>query len=406
MSPAAGLLTVAVHRSGNSSFVAAQTVRIGILFSASGPYNAASRSMLNGALLAVGQINDAPAAAVRLEPVIADPGGDLARYPALCADLLGQGVRHVVGCYTSSSRKEVIPLFEKHDALLWYPSHYEGFESAANVIYTGAVPNQHLMPLVDHMMRHQGKRVFCIGSNYIWAWENNRILRENVLLRGGSVLAERYFAVGETDFEQVIGAIVEARPDFVFSTLIGTSAYRFLRRFRTVCAGSGIDQAQAMPVASCSLSEPELEEIGPEAVEGQLSSSVYFSSVATARNAAFVAEYDARFPAGPAVGADAEASYVAVILLARALAAAGGTAIEAVKQAVAHQRIEAPQGEVWIDPETLHAWLTPRIGRSNREARFDIVTGASRPIRPDPYLVWHSARFDAASAAPTLRVAS
>jgi len=247
------------------------TYRIGVMFSTTGSYSVVARSMLNGAQLALAEINagDGP---IALEPVVVNPAGDLAQYRALARDLLGSGIRQVVGCYTSSSRKEVIPCFEKFDGLLWYPSHYEGFESSDNVIYTGAAPNQHVLPLVDYLASRVGKRAFCVGSNYIWAWENNRIFREALSARGGSVLAERYLSVGDTEFDQVIAAILEQRPDFVFNNLIGTSAYAFFRAFRAACRAAGIDQANDIPVASCTLSEPELQEIGTEAVDGHLSS--------------------------------------------------------------------------------------------------------------------------------------
>jgi branched-chain amino acid transport system substrate-binding protein len=119
-----------------------------------------------------------------------------------------------------------------------------------------------------------------------------------------------------------------------------------------------------------------------------------------------VAAYGARFPTGPAVCADAEAAYIAIRLLALALAAAGSPDVGAVKQAVTKQVIAAPQGEVHIDPDTLHAVLTPRIGRSTRDARFEILVQAPQPVRPDPYLTWHSSRFGATTAGPALRVAS
>ncbi|MCA3573898.1 MAG: transporter substrate-binding protein, partial [Aestuariivirga sp.] len=221
----------------------AKRYRIGVLFSDSGPYGTVSRSMRNGAMLAFAEINQSSATNVSLEPIAADPAGDPARYPELSAALLGQGIRHVVGCYTSSSRKDVIPHFEKHDALLWYPSHYEGFESSSNVIYTGAAPNQHIIPLIQYLFNNVGKRAYCVGSNYIWAWENNRILREGLAASGGAVVGERYLAVGETDHDKVIRAILEARPNFVFNTLIGTSAYTFFRDLRTACKTAGIDQA-------------------------------------------------------------------------------------------------------------------------------------------------------------------
>jgi branched-chain amino acid transport system substrate-binding protein len=384
--------------------MAVQDLQVGYLFSSTGSYELVARSMLNGALLAAEEIN-ASDLGIRLEPSVLNPGGDLSQYSALATTLLKRNIRHVVGCYTSSSRKEVIPLFEKHDALLWYPSHYEGFESSTNVIYTGAAPNQHVLPLAEYLLAHHGHRAFCVGSNYIWAWENNRILRESVTARGGSVLAERYFAVGETDFHQAIEAIIEARPSFVFLTLIGTSAYQFFRDFRAACRERGIDQAQDIPVASCSLSEPELEVIGEEAVDGHLSSSVYFCSVQSPESLRFLRAYQSRFADGPTACADAEASYNAVWLLARSAAAANSGDPRAVKAEVVHQRLDAPQGRVWIDEQTFHAYLTPRIARSNANAGFDLVSEARAPVQPDPYLVHNSARFEAA-AVSSLRLVS
>jgi len=381
-----------------------QNIQVGFLFSSTGSYELVSRSMLNGAILAAEEIN-ASGLGIRIEPSVLNPGGDLSQYSALTAALLKRNIRHVVGCYTSSSRKEVIPLFEKHDALLWYPSHYEGFESSTNVVYTGAAPNQHVLPLVEYLLQHHGHRAFCVGSNYIWAWENNRILRESVTARGGSVLAERYFAVGETDFHQVIEAIIEARPSFVFLTLIGTSAYQFFRDLRAACRARGIDQAREIPVASCSLSEPELEAIGDDAVDGHLSSSVYFCSIQSPENLRFLEAYESRNPEGPTASADAEASYNAVWLLACGAAAAQTDDPRAIKAEIVRQHLDAPQGKVWIDEQTLHAYLTPRIGRSNRNAKFDLVSEARAPVQPDPYLVHNSSRFEAAPA-PSLRLVS
>jgi ABC-type branched-subunit amino acid transport system substrate-binding protein len=377
--------------------------RIGVMFSTTGSYSVVARSMLNGALLAF-QENAEAGRAVALEPVVVNPSGDLARYRALSLELLDAGIRQVVGCYTSSSRKEVIPCFEKFDGLLWYPSHYEGFESSDNVIYTGASPNQHVLPLVDYLASRVGTRAFCVGSNYIWAWENNRIFREALTARGGSVVAERYLSVGDTEFDQVISAILDQRPDFVFNNLIGTSAYAFFRAFRAACRAHGIDQVNEIPVASCTLSEPELAEIGADAVDGHLSSSVYFSSLESPANAAFIEAYARAFPDGPVSSADAEASYIAVKLLAATLEQAGTDDARTVRAAVANQRLAAPQGEVRIDPQTLHAWLTPRIARSGLNGQFEVLLEARSPIAPDPYLVQSSPRFANAMRSPVLRV--
>jgi ABC-type branched-subunit amino acid transport system substrate-binding protein len=385
--------------------VAKLRVPIGILISSDGPYSVVSKSMLCGALLGIAEAQ-AEHEELELDPIIANPRGELARYSSMAAEMLASGIKHVVGCYTSSSRKEIIPLFEKADALLWYPSHYEGFESSSNVVYTGAVANQHLLPLVEYLLSYVGPKAFCVGSNYIWAWENNRILREAIGPNGGTVVAERYFPVGCTEFDQAIDAILVARPSFVFNTLIGESSYQFLRDLRAACRSRGIDQAREIPVASCTLSEPELAAIGPAAVDGHITSSVYFSSLDTPENDRFVKAYRARFPDGPVVSADAEATYLAVRLLARAVTEAGADEACAVKRAVALRPILAPQGEVRIDAETMHAWLTPRIACSRPDGSFTVLREATRPVPADPYLIRNSSRFGAVAIRPVLRVAS
>lgn len=378
--------------------------QIGVLFSQSGPYGAVSRSMYNGAMLAFDEIRASSDYPFAIRPIVADPAGSFEQYANSSSYLLSKhGVRHVVGCYTSSSRKDVIPLFEKYDALLWYPSHYEGFESSSNVVYTGAAPNQHIIPLIEFLLSNMGKRAFCIGSNYIWAWENNRIFREVLATAGGAVMAERYTAIGDTDLSKTIAAILEAKPDFVFNTLIGTSAYHFFQGFRATCRQRGIDQPSEIPVLSCSLSEPELGEIGAEAMDGHISSSVYFSSIDSPANRRFTSSYRERWPDSSEASADAEASYVAVKMLAAAIAAAASDDVEAVRKALPRLTIDAPQGTVSIDGPTNHAFLTPRIGKSNAAGQFDILWEADHPVQPDPYLVKTTPRYAIRNSVPKLR---
>lgn len=360
---------------------------IGLLFSRTGSYGTVAQSLLNGALLGCREVNGNPVMGVRIHPVLSDPGGVLANYATATQAFLDQGIRHICGCYTSSSRKEVIPLIEKADALLWYPTHYEGFESATNVVYTGASPNHHISPLTDYLLTHCGPRAYCIGSNYIWGWESNRVMREGVQRRDGVVLGERYAPVGETAFDASIAEILRLQPDFVFNALIGESSYAFFRSFRRTCSAQGIDQRARFPVASCNLSEPELHAIGAESAAGQISSSVYFSSLPGERNRAFVARYRLAFPDGPCVSAEAEAAYVAIHLLARAVAKAGSADMRRVRDAVGGMAFDAPQGRVTIDPATLHAALTPRIAISRADFGFDVIREAAAPVPADPYLV-------------------
>jgi ABC-type branched-subunit amino acid transport system substrate-binding protein len=365
------------------------TVKVGLLFSRTGSYAALGDAMHAGALLAIDEVNADPAFHFNLAPVSIDPGGRLSDYFGAARRLLtSEGITHVIGCYTSSSRKEVLPLFEKYDGLLWYPSHYEGFETSDNVIYTGAAPNQHIVPLARYLLDTGRRTAWLVGSNYIWAWENNRIMRERLLAAGGDVVGERYFPVGDTDLGALIGQILDARPDFVFNTLIGESAYAFHQLLWHEARHRGLDPVADCPVASCSLAEPELARIGPDAAAGHLSSSVYFSTIDTAENNRFVRAWQRRFPALGQTSADAEASYIAVHLLARAFARADDPGFEAVRAAAPWVEFTAPQGLVRIDPENRHCHLRPRIGRSTGAGTFDIVWEYPAAIRPDPYLVW------------------
>jgi ABC-type branched-subunit amino acid transport system substrate-binding protein len=364
-------------------------VPVGVVFSTTGSYRTVGTAMLNGALLAIQEVNESSGFDVTLDPIVRDPGGEPTAYRTHCEELLRpRKVRHVIGCYTSSSRKEVIPAIEKFDALLWYPSHYEGFESSTNVIYTGASPNQHIVPLLRYMMQTRGRRVYCVGSNYIWAWENNRILREIVRACGGVVVGEKYLPVGSTDVDHFIEDVRVLRPDFIFNTLIGESSYAFYRAYAAIGPANPLIGPSRIPVTSCSLSEPELLSIGPKAAAGHIASSVYFQSIDRPLNRRFVERYRARFGADEVTSADAEASYVAVILLARAISACGSTDIVDLKKALYQIRLDAPQGPVWIDRENNHSYLTPALGISRSDGQFDIIWTAGEPACPDPYLVW------------------
>ena len=379
------------ERAGHRGKAGTSSIPIGVIFSSTGSYRTIGEEMLNGALLAIEEVNESDAFDFVFDPTIENPGGDLNQYRVLCEDLLrNRAVRHVVGCYTSSSRKEVIPAFEKHDALLWYPSHYEGFESCNNVIYTGAAPNQHIVPLIEYVLHAFGDRVYCIGSNYIWAWENNRIMREIVQACLGQVVAEKYLPVGSTDVQDFIDEIRDTKPSFIFNTLIGESSYAFLRQFHASGRGRTAADPLEIPITSCTLSEPELLSIGGEAASGHIASSVYFQSLDRPENRAFVSKFKARFGRDKVTSADAEASYIAVILLARAIREARSTEIEQVKQAVYACEFEAPQGPVRIDPDNNHSYLTPSLGRSTAIGGFEIIRSAEQPVKPDPYLV----RFD------------
>lgn len=363
-------------------------IRIGVVFSTTGPYAAIGQELQNGALLALSQVNADPSFNFDLVPVVCNPDGDLQNYYDACVGLLKQeGVKHVVGCYTSSSRKEVIPVFEKYDGLLWYPSHYEGFEHCGNVIYTGAAPNQHIVPLMSYMLGNYGNGVYCIGSNYIWGWESNRIMRECVTACGGNVICERYLPVGSVDVATVVDEITKIKPSYIFSSLIGVSSESFMRALYEARGNDPTLSTEVMPVCSNTLSEPELAKLSPEAAGGHIASSVYFQSKQGRENDLFISGYKENHGKDAVTSADAEAAFNACHLLARSLQRARSEDLDRIKCALYEIEFAAPQGRIWIDPKNNHCYVTPSLGVSNSAGQFDIIQSAVHPVRPDPYLV-------------------
>jgi urea transport system substrate-binding protein len=359
------------------------SIPLGLVFSRSGPYAMMAREMEKSALMAVDEVNASGEFDFTFAPHLRDPGGVVAAYHGACDELIREeNVEHIVGCYTSASRKQVIPIVERTERLLWHPARYEGFESSDNVIYVGAAPNHTVVPLVRHMLDQIASDVFCAGSNYVWTWESNRVLREIVTGAGGRILAERLLELGETVLDHIVSEIIERRPPAVFNTLVGESSYAFMRALHAASQ----DARLSIPILSCSLCEPELKMIGPAASVGCISSSAYFESIETDENRAFVTRWKARHGTESNPSVDGQSTYVCVMLLARAIRRAGTTEIAEVRRAAANHRYDSPQGPVWVDPANNHCFLTPRLARSVQGSQFEIFWEADAPERPDPYL--------------------
>ncbi|MBS7541229.1 transporter substrate-binding domain-containing protein [Ancylobacter lacus] len=358
-------------------------LRIGILYSTQGPYGAMGRDCHDGAALAIEHL---AAAGIAVEPVYADPGGEGPRYVTLARELLRErGCRHIVGTILSAGRKDVIPLVEKHDGLLWYVCPYEGFEANESVIYTGACPNQHLLPLFEYLIPRHGGRAFLLGANYVWGWEMNRLARELLLAGGGEVVGERFLPIDETEIERLVAEIEAQRPSFILNNLIGPSSYAFLAAMSRLAARDPAFRPEVCPVVSCDLTECELGEIEPGVAVGQLAAACYFDSLDTAENRAFKADIAARWGRERRASTFFAAAHAAVDLCARAIVAAGTDEPGAVRQALLGRPHATVQGTIRIDPRTNHAALPFHLGRINAEGGFDIV--ASRPaIAADPYL--------------------
>jgi urea transport system substrate-binding protein len=359
------------------------SIPLGLVFSRSGPYAMMAREMEKSALMAVDEVNACGEFDFTFAAHLRDPGGVVAGYHGACDELIREeNVEHVVGCYTSASRKQVIPIVERTERLLWHPARYEGFESSDNVIYVGAAPNHTVVPLVRHMLDEIASEVFCAGSNYVWTWESNRVLREIVTSAGGRILAERLLELGDIAVDHIVSEIIERRPPAVFNTLVGESSYAFMRALHAASRRAHF----SIPVLSCSLCEPELKMIGPDASVGCITSSAYFESIDADENRAFVTRWKARHGTDSNPSVDGQSTYVCVMLLARAIRRAGTIDVAAVRRAAANHRYDSPQGPVWVDPANNHCFLTPRLARSVQGNQFEIFWEADAPERPDPYL--------------------
>ncbi|MEQ9691830.1 MAG: transporter substrate-binding domain-containing protein [Bauldia litoralis] len=382
---------------------------IGVLFSRRGPYALLGRDAFDGALTALGEINDDPSFPFELTPLTGEPDGVADRYQAIADRLIAQGARHVVGGITSWSRKEMIPAVEKGDALLWYPCPYEGYECSDRVVYLGACPNQHIVPLFSHVVPRFGKRAFLVGSNYIWGWETNRVARRLLDDNGGTVLGERYLPLGREDVDRLIAEIAETRPDFILNTLIGPSSYAFLRAMADLAERDPAFAPERCPVVSCNLAECELDEIGPAAV-GQICTAVYFDSIDTADNHAFLARVRRRLGADRRVSAFFASAYMAVRVLAEAIREAGSDRPDAILPYIPARRFASPMGDLAISGRTRHTAFAPLLATIRTGNAFEIVEKAPQAIEADPYLSDYSGTGPAAIPAterppqPMLRV--
>ncbi|WP_158907077.1 transporter substrate-binding domain-containing protein [Burkholderia sp. L27(2015)] len=364
-------------------------ISVGVLYSLTGTYGAIGREMLNGVLLAIEQTNANEALDFVIEPIIRDPGGDLDQYYSMCSEMLHTlGLRHVIGCYTSASRKRILPLIEGANALLWHSPRYEGFESSANVIYLGAAPNQHVIPLINHVVSHHDANIYNVGSNYVWSWEIHRIASEVIQDKGGSVVGAQLLPIGERDVGAIIADIIEKRPAIVLNTLVGESAYCFYAAWKEASRSHAFLGSGDVAKLSLTLCEPEVQLVGADAVEGYLVSSVYFQSIDNPENRLFLRQYRSRFGVASSPSVDTEAAYLIGVFLTRAIDACGSDEPSSVRTAAYGETVAAPQGKVRIDVDNNHSYLTPRLGRCRPDGQFEIFWSAPEPIKPDPYLTW------------------
>ena len=362
------------------------TIKVGILHSLSGTMSISEVSVKDATLLAIEEINAAGGInGMMLEPIIEDGASDWPTFAEKARKLIQQdGVAVVFGCWTSASRKAVLPVFEELNGLLFYPVQYEGLESSPNIFYTGAEPTQQIIPGVEFLVNELGaESIYLLGSDYVFPRTANLIIKSQLEDLGVTMAGEEYVPLGGTEFSTIISKIQEAQPDAIFNTLNGDSNVAFFKQL--LDAGF---TAETLPVMSVSVAEEEVRGIGPENVAGHYTAWNYYQTTDTPENEAFVAAYKAAYGEDRVTSDPAEAGYFGVYLWKAMVEAAGSTEVEAVKAAAATGEIsyQAPGGLVTVDGENQHTYKTVRIGQVNAEGLIDEVFASEEPVKPDPFL--------------------
>lgn len=373
-------------RSNSSNSGNGSSISIGVLFSQSGPMAVTEKAHLKGALMAIDEINEnGGIGGIPIQPIIDDPKSDPTISRKLANKLLTQDqVSVIFGCCSSATRKAVLPIVERHGGLLFYPSFYEGFEYSPNIVYTGATPNQTVIPLVEYLFSNYGKHFGLVGSDYIFPHEINRIVKEFLVESNGTVTTEIYVAQGANyeRFQLAAEKLVESAPSVILSTVVGEDTAKLYES----CNSSGIG-TDSCPIASLTTSESELACMNVKSRAGHITALPYFQSIQTSENHEFVNRYQSRYRSGDMPCVYSETTYSQVRMLARALARVEDQSPESLLNAMQGTQFEAPQGSIMIDSDNNHTYVTPRIGRSTSKGTFEVVWQAPTPIKPDPYLV-------------------
>lgn len=366
-----------------------EPIRIGILHSQTGTMAISEVSLRDVALFAVDEINRAGGVLGRaVEPVVKDPRSNVNNLFARRARALLEEdrVAAIFGCWTSSSRKAVLPVVEELNGLLFYPLQYEGNESSRNIVYAGSTPNQQILPAIDWLRSEAGgskRRFFLVGSEYVFPKTAAYVIARHLeaTVPDSSIVGQQYKPLGSKDFGEVVAAIKSASPDVIINMVNGESNVAFFGEL----ARQGISAA-TLPVLSTSVGEDELRSFLPELVQGHLAAWSYFQSLRDPRNKDFVSRYRDEFGIERVLDDPMVSAYCAVHLWKRAVKMAGSTEVDAVRAAFGHSvEFDGPGGLIRIDPRTQHAFKRCRIGRIRNDLQFDIVHESNRAIPPDPY---------------------
>jgi len=362
-----------------------QTIKVGLLHSQTGTMAISETSLRDVELFAFEQINASGGLLGRqIEVWGPDPKSRTELYPKRARELLDWGATALFGCWTSSSRKAVLPVVEEHDRLLFYPVQYEGNESSSHVVYGGMVPNQQIMPVIDWLASPAGgarKKIFLLGSDYVFPRTANFVAKKYMAAKGMRPTGEMYLPLGHRDFGPMIDLIQASGADCVLSTVNGDSNIGLFQSLEA----ARIDPDK-LPVVSTSIAEDELRNLLPEQVNGHLAASCYFQSLPTAANRVWVEEFRHEFGHDRVTGDPMEPQWGLVHLWRQAVERAGSLDTEAVRAAMSEDlEFAGPGGLVRLDPKTQHCTRYFRLGRMRTDRQFDIVFQSDAPIEPDPY---------------------
>ena len=386
---------------GLNSFaaMAAETIKVGVLHSLSGTMAISETALKETVLMAIDEINKKGGVlGKKLEPVVVDPASNWPLFAEKARQLLSKDkVAVVFGCWTSVSRKSVLPVFKELNGLLFYPVQYEGEELEYNVFYTGAAPNQQAIPAVEYLMSKDGgeaKRFVLLGTDYVYPRTTNKILRAFLKSKGvaDADIMEEYTPFGHSDYQTIIAKIKkfssEGKKTAVVSTINGDSNVPFYKEL----GNAGI-KATDVPVVAFSVGEEELRGVDTKPLVGHLASWNYFMSLKNPQNEQFTKMYRAwavkqKLPnADKAVTNDPmEATYIGVNMWKQAVEKAKSTDVDKVIAAMAGQSFKAPSGfTIKMDEKNHHLHKPVFIGEIKADGQFNVVWKTPGPVRAQPW---------------------
>ncbi len=361
-------------------------VTVGQLHSATGTMAISETGSIQAEQLAIDQINAMGGILGRKIKVIKEDGAS--DWPTFAEKskklLVSDKVAAVFGCWTSASRKAVLPVFEKENGLLYYPTFYEGLEQSKNVIYTGQEATQQILYGLDWALKEKkAKTYFLIGSDYIWPRTSMKIARKHVeIFQKGKIVGEEYYPLGSTNFGSLMNKIKLQKPDCIFTAVVGGSNVAFYKAMKA--AGISGDKQLLLTL---SVTEDEMTGVGGENFAGFYSSMKYFQSLDNENNKKFVAAFKAKYGKDAVIGDVTQAAYLGPWLWKAAVEKAGSFDVDKVVAASETGTIElktAPEGYVRLDANH-HLWSKSRIAQGQADGTFKVVAESAELIKPEPF---------------------